>query len=143
MQSIWLDADASKGISEEVAKAIDVSLNQIDTYHNDGGRKILLVNTEDSGGGGVIESLAIELKNIGCISFFCSIVNCFLHVQYKSLQKSVEQVYGAGDIGEVFFIQLFHTFWSTKEALDEYFKETWVRVNPYYLMPFMSDITNE
>ena len=36
-----------------------------------------------------------------------------------------------------------HTFWSTKEALGEYFKETWVIVNPNSPLPFISDITNE
>ena len=40
-------------------------------------------------------------------------------------------------------MQLLHTFCSTQEALGEYFKETWVRVNPNYPMSFMSDIKNE
>ena len=120
-----------------------MSLNQIYTYWSDGGRTLLLGQTIDSGGGGVTESLASELKNIGRISFFYCIVNCCLHAQYKALQKSVEQVYGAGGLGEVSFMQLLHTFLSTQEALDEDFKETWVRVNPNSLMNFMSDIKNE
>ena len=33
--------------------------------------------------------------------------------------------------------------WSTREALGEYFKKTWVRVNQNPFMPFMSNITNE
>ena len=33
-----------------------------------------------------------------------------------------------------------HTFFSTEEALGEYFKDTWVRVNPSSPMPFMSNI---
>ena len=70
MQSIRIYADASKGRSEEVAKALDVSLNRIDTYPSDGGRTLLLGQTTDSGGGGVTEILASELKNIGRISFF-------------------------------------------------------------------------
>ena len=37
-----LNADASKGISEEVGKALGVSLNQIDTYRSNGGRTLLL-----------------------------------------------------------------------------------------------------
>ena len=48
-----LDADVSKGISEEVAKSLDVSLNHIDTYHSDGGRTLLIGQTTESGGGGV------------------------------------------------------------------------------------------
>ena len=40
-------------------------------------------------------------------------------------------------LGGFSFMQLMHTFWSTKQALGVYFKETWVRVNPNDLMPFM------
>ena len=70
MQSIWIDEDSSKGRSEEVAKALDVSLNQIDTYQSDGGRKFLFVQTKDSGVGGVAERLSSELKNVSHVSFF-------------------------------------------------------------------------
>ena len=48
MQSIRHDADAYKGTLEEAAKAIDVSLNQIDTYWYGGGRTLLLGQTTDS-----------------------------------------------------------------------------------------------
>ena len=40
-------------------------------------------------------------------------------------------------------MQLLHMFWSTHEIIGNYFKETWVGVNPNYPMPFMSDITDE
>ena len=53
LQSIQLDADAFKGISEKVSKALDVSLNHIDTYRSGWLRTILLGQTTDSGGGGV------------------------------------------------------------------------------------------
>ena len=53
-----------------------MSLNQIGTYQSDGGITLLLGNKTDSGGGGVIESLFSELKNVGRISFFYRIVNC-------------------------------------------------------------------
>ena len=91
----------------------------------------------------MIESLASELKNVGCISFFYPIINYCLHSQYKARQKMVEKVYGSGGIEEVSSMQLLNTFWSTQEAFGEYFKETWVIVNPNSPMPFMSDITNE
>ena len=66
-----------------------------------------------------------------------------MHPQSKALQKSVQQVYGAGGLGEVSFMQLFHKFLLTQEKIGEDFKETWVRVKQNYLMPFISDITNE
>ena len=66
---IRLDADAYKGSLEELAKLLDVSLNQIDTYRSDGVRTLLHGKTPDSGGGGVTEILAIKLKNVDRISF--------------------------------------------------------------------------
>ena len=69
------------------------------------------------------ESLASELKKIGRIFVLYPIVNLCLHTQSKALQQSVEQVYGAGGIREVSFMQLLHTFWSTQEALVEEFKD--------------------
>ena len=90
MKSIQLDADASKGSSEEVETALDVSLNQIDTYCSDGGITRLLVHKTDSVGGGVTESLAIELTNVGRISFFYRIANCCMYAQSKALQQMVE-----------------------------------------------------
>ena len=68
------------------------------------GKKNLLGQTKESGGGGVTESLASELKNIGRISFFYCIVNCCLYAKSKALQKSVEQVYDSGGLGEVSFM---------------------------------------
>ena len=81
-----LDADASKGRSEEVAKSLDVSLNKIDTYRYYGGRTLIPVQKIDSGGGIVTERLDSELQNIGRISFLYCIVNCCLHYQSKALQ---------------------------------------------------------
>ena len=88
-------------------------------------------------------SLPVKSKVLVRICVLYRIVNCYLHAQYIALQKSVKQVYGAGVIEEVSSVQLLHMFWSIQEALDEYFKDTWVRVNPYYPMNFMSDITKE
>ena len=113
VQSIWLDVDASKRSPEGVEMSLDVSLNHIDTYQSDGGRTLLLGQTTDSGGGGVTESLASELENVGRISFFYRIVNFCLHAQSKALKQSVEQVYGAGGLGGVSFMQLLHIFLST------------------------------
>ena len=106
MQSIRLDTYASKRISEEVEKALDVSLNQIDVYWSDGVITLLLVKKKDSVGGGVIESLASELKNYVRISFFYFIVNCCMYAQSKALQKSVEQLYGAGGLGGGLFREI-------------------------------------
>ena len=54
----------------------------------------------------------------------------------------MKQLYDVGGLGELSFMQLFHAFLSTEEALGEYFKETWVRVNPNDSVSFVSDITN-
>ena len=73
MQSIWLDSNSSKGISEESAKALDVSLNQIYTHPFGGGRTIIIGQTTDSGGGGVTESISSELKiMVALVSYIVS-----------------------------------------------------------------------
>ena len=84
-----LGTDSSKGISEEVSKALGMSLNQIDSYRSSGGIKNLPGKTIGYGGGVVTDILSSELKNYGRISFFYLIVNCFMNDQSKSLQKSV------------------------------------------------------
>ena len=40
-------------------------------------------------------------------------------------------------------MQLLHMFWSTEKEIGEYFKDTWVIVNPNETIPLISDITNE
>ena len=45
--------NSSKGISEEVAKALDLSLNQIYNYLINGDRTLILVHTTDSDSDGV------------------------------------------------------------------------------------------
>ena len=67
-----------------------MSLNQIDTHRSDGVITIILEQTTDSGGGGVTESLASELRNVGHISFFYPIVNFCLHAQSNVLHQRVE-----------------------------------------------------
>ena len=82
-----------------------MSLHQIDTYRSYGGITLIIGQTTDSGDVVVTEILSSELKNVGRIIFFYRIVNYCLHSQSKALQKSVEQVYGAGGLQEVSFMQ--------------------------------------
>ena len=53
VQSIWIDADSSKGSSEEVAKSLGFLLNHIGTYRSGRGRTLLLGQTTYSGFYGV------------------------------------------------------------------------------------------
>ena len=120
-----------------------MSLSHIDTYTSNGEIALLIGQKNYYGGGEVTEILAGEIKNFGRICVLYHILNFCLHTQYKALHKSVEQVYGAGGLRDVSFMQLLQMFWSTQEELGEDFKETWVRVNPTYPMPFMSYTINE
>ena len=88
-QSTRLDVDASKGSSKEVENSLDVSLNQIGICRSDGVRTLLIGQTTYSGGGGVIDNLASELKNASCINFFYCIIYCCLHAQSRALQQSL------------------------------------------------------
>ena len=67
VKSIWIHADASKGILKEVAKALDVSLNQIVNFWSYGGRTLLIGHKIDSESG-VTWSLASGIKNVDCVS---------------------------------------------------------------------------
>ena len=51
VKSILIDMNASKGISEEVAKSFDISIIQIGTYRFDRERTLLIGQTTDSDGG--------------------------------------------------------------------------------------------
>ena len=62
VQPIWIYADAYKGISEEVSKALYLSLIDIGIYLSGGGRTLLLGLTTESGGCGVTESLSSSIK---------------------------------------------------------------------------------
>ena len=73
-----------------------MSLNHNYTYWSDGGRKILIGHTTDSGGGGVTESLASEIKML--VALFSSIVSstaaCMTNLGHciKVCNKSMMQV---------------------------------------------------
>ena len=80
-QKIWFDAASSKGIPEEVANELDVSLIQIDTYQYYGEITTLIGQTPDSGGGGMEDILAGELNFFCQIFVFYRIINCCLYDQ--------------------------------------------------------------
>ena len=64
VKSMKLDVNESRGISEEVSNALDVQLIHIDTQRFEGKTTLLFGQKTDSDGGGVIENLADELKNV-------------------------------------------------------------------------------
>ena len=88
--------DASKGRSQEVEKSLDVSLKHIDNYRYDGEITLLIEQTTDSGGGGVIESLVDELKMlVAFVSFIASsTADCMPNLRHfiKVWNKSTVQV---------------------------------------------------
>ena len=78
--------NAFKGSSEEVEKALDVSLSHIDTYLFYGEITLIIGQKNKSDDGGVMESLAGEPPKNVRICVFYSNFNCCLNFQYKALQ---------------------------------------------------------
>ena len=72
-QSIRLDVNSSKGSLEEVAKTLDVSLRQIDTYQFVEEGHLLIGQITDSDGGEVTDRLSGELKKF--FLFLSSIIS--------------------------------------------------------------------
>jgi len=62
-----LDIDASGGTSADCARAIRTSMNKL-KIHDDADTHKLFGQCTDSGGGGVLDSLADEMRGLGLIS---------------------------------------------------------------------------
>ena len=119
-----------------------MSLSHIYTYRFDGERTLFLGQTTDSDSGGVIESLASEIKNLDLfLPYIVSSTSAYtpnLRNFSKLWNNSMVRVFYWRSL-----LCIFHTFCSMEEELGEDFQETWFRVNPNAPTPFTSDITNE
>ena len=75
-----------------------MTLIHIDTHRFYGGRNLLLVQTTDSDGGGVIESLYGELKKVVRICVLYRIIKFCLHslldirIPFSSMQDYIKQI---------------------------------------------------
>ena len=115
LQVHLLDIDGSLGTTEACAKAIDKSLKKLCLNE----RKILIKGqTTDSGGGGVLDKLAEELKKIGLCTEKYSVAACAIHNLQLQLSRPTTKLLGAGGVGKRNVMQLLHGIYDIQGYMD-------------------------
>jgi len=107
----FLDIDGSGGTSSDCADAIRVSMNKLKANDNDA-THLLSGQCTDSGGGGVLDSLADELRLLNNVIHDGSqylIANCCIHSLQNQLSNGVKEALGDGGLGNINAMQLIHT----------------------------------
>jgi len=117
-QTQLLDTDASGGTSLDCAKAIRASMNKLKT-HDDAPTHKLCGQCADSGGGGVLDSLADEMRALGLLWLHnCLVANCTIHALQLQLRNAVMATFGSGGLDKVNETQLIHSVHALQESLD-------------------------
>jgi len=118
VQTQLLDIDASGGTSIDCAKAIQASMNKLKT-EDGAATHHLFGQCTDSGGGGVLDSLADEMRALGLLWLHNYLVaNCTVHALQLQLQNAVMATFGAGGLDKVNATQLLHSVCALQESLD-------------------------
>ena len=111
-----LDIDASLGDTKACARAVHKSLKKLGLL----GRELVLdgVST-DSGGGGVLDPLADELRKLGVMVAVdeCLVAACGIHCLQLQLSNPTTALIGEGDIGKRNAMQLCHTVYVLQNYL--------------------------
>ena len=107
-----LDMDASQGDTDACAEAIQYSLQKV------GGIK-LQGSTTDSGGGGVLDSLAASLNSRGLCNTNYKVAGCSIHTFQLTLKNPVEKVLGEGGLGARNLMQLIHAVYDMQQSLEQ------------------------
>ena len=106
-----LDMDASEGDTNACSEAIEHSLKSV-------GEIKLQGSTTDSGGGGVLESLASALQSRGICEDNYKVASCSIHAFQLTLSVPTQKVLGAGGLGVKNVMQLAHAVYDLQESLD-------------------------
>ena len=119
VQTQLLDVDASGGTSKDCALAIQSSMNKLKINDEDNAYQ-LHGQATDSGGGGVLESLFKEMKELGLTApeNECHIANCCIHSLQVQLSNAVKATFGEGALDRVNVTQLLHSTWRLQESID-------------------------
>jgi len=113
-----LDIDASGGTSQDCAAATQASINKLKMNDDDHTHKLSGQST-DSGGGGVLDGLANEMKALGLTTLHNYLIaNCTIHALQLQLSNAVINALGAGSLDKVNAMQLLHSTCALQEALD-------------------------
>lgn len=114
-----LDIDPVEGNSQAAAEGIFNAMRKLpalNMYTNN--RWLLTGLTTDSGGGGVLESLAEFLRKFGLtVEVGFLVANCTLHALNLAFQNPVQLSFGASETGVSNAMQLVFACWSIQDYL--------------------------
>ena len=120
VQTFVLDIDVSDGSSSKCADAIAHSMKKVKAIVE----VLLRGQTTDSGGGGVLENLAVELQKRDLTDDFYYVANCTLHAIQLALSNPVKTVFGEGGLDPTTkepkrnMPQMLHSVYDLQQAME-------------------------
>ena len=117
VRSTLLDIDGAGSTSKECANAIKNSLCKMMPAF---ARLAVFVGiTTDSGGGGVLESLATEMEQVGIgQTEYFAVAGCALHGLQLGFSNGIKAAFGEGGLGKRTLLQLLHSCYDLQSCLD-------------------------
>ena len=112
VRTFILDIDGSEGTSEACADAIQHSLKKINDVIK------LLGQCTDSGGGGVLDSLADELRTRHLTQENYLISACTLYALQLALANPVKKTFGEGGLEKRTMMQMLHSCYDLQECFE-------------------------
>ena len=110
-----LDSDASMGSHVECGMAIAKSLKKLDF---EGSSLRLQGQCTDSGGGGVLEGLATQLKALGVVLDGYSVLACGIHSLQLQISRPIKELIGDGGLDNRNAMQLLHSIYDVQSYQD-------------------------
>jgi len=112
-----LDIDALGGTSADCAKAMQSSMKKL---AGNNGIPLLSGQVTDSGGGGVLDSLADEMRLLALLKPKEEhlIANCCIHAAQLMLRNAIYAALGDGGLGNINAMQMLHSVYDLQESLE-------------------------
>jgi hypothetical protein len=106
-----LDIDASEGTTEDCANAINASLMKV-------GVSKLQGQTTDSGGGGVLDTLATALARKSLCHSNYLVQSCSLHNLQLTIANPIKETMGEGGLDKRNLLQMLHSVYDMQSSVD-------------------------
>mgnify|MGYP006965230816 CR=1 FL=1 len=114
VRSACIDADGSGSSSKDCAEAIRLSLKKFQNT-----KIILRGQATDAGGGGVTESLAKALKELGLTEEEYAVANCTLHALQMAFANPIKEIFGEGGLDRRNVMQLIHSCYDLQSCFEK------------------------
>jgi hypothetical protein len=112
VQMFTLDIDASEGTSSGCADAVEHSMKKLFSAIKLSGQ------LTDSGGGGVLEDFASELKKRNLCHDIYHVANCTLHAIQLALSNPVKAAFQDGGLGSRNMMQMLHSIYDLQQSME-------------------------